>query len=65
MPNCRSASGKLLSEDGELTLIVLALDPDVVASNRLREVIGEIQKRSTMTWPVDGNQRFDRMPLVH
>ncbi len=36
--------GKLLSEDGELTLIVLALDPDVVATSRLREVIGEIQK---------------------
>jgi uncharacterized protein len=36
--------GKLLSEDGELTLIVLALDPDVVASSRLRDVIGEIQK---------------------
>ena len=35
---------KLLSEDGELTLIVLALDPYVVASNRLREVVGEIQK---------------------
>jgi uncharacterized protein len=36
--------GKLLSEDGQLTLIVLALDPDVVASSRLRDVIGEIQK---------------------
>jgi predicted RND superfamily exporter protein len=36
--------GKLLSEDGELTLIVLALDPAVVASSRLREVIGQVQK---------------------
>jgi uncharacterized protein len=36
--------GKLLSEDGELTLIVLALDPDVVASSRLRDVIADIQK---------------------
>jgi uncharacterized protein len=36
--------GKLLSEDGQLTLIVLALDPAVVASSRLRNVIGEIQK---------------------
>jgi uncharacterized protein len=35
--------GKLLSEDGQLTLIVLALDPAVVAS-RLRNVIGEIEK---------------------
>jgi uncharacterized protein len=36
--------GKLLSEDGELTLIVLALDPDIVASSRLRDVISNIQK---------------------
>jgi predicted RND superfamily exporter protein len=36
--------GKLLSEDGELTLIVLALDPDVVASSRLRDVIASIQE---------------------
>src|SRR4030088_3143084 len=36
--------GKLLSEDGELTLIVLSLDPDVVASSRLRDVIADIQK---------------------
>src|SRR4030088_420359 len=36
--------GKLLSEDGELTLIVLALDPDFVSSSRLRDVIADIQK---------------------
>src|SRR5258705_7086996 len=36
--------GKLLSEDGQLALIVLALDPDVVASSRLRDVIANIQK---------------------
>src|SRR3981081_1415816 len=36
--------GKLLSEDGELTLIVLALDPGVVASSRLRDIIASIQK---------------------
>jgi uncharacterized protein len=36
--------GKLLSEDGELTLIVLALDPDVVSSSRLRDVMANIQK---------------------
>jgi hypothetical protein len=35
--------GKLLSEEGQLTLIVLALALDVVASSRLRDVIGEIQ----------------------
>ncbi len=35
--------GKLLSNDGELTLVVLALDPSVVESNRLRDVVGEIR----------------------
>ena len=37
--------GKLLSKDGELTLVVLALDPAVVESKRLRGVVGEIRKR--------------------
>ncbi len=36
--------GKLLSEDGTLALIVLSLEPDVVASNKLGNVIGEIRK---------------------
>jgi predicted RND superfamily exporter protein len=36
--------GKLLSEDGDLTLIVLALDPAVVESSRLRDVIADIQQ---------------------
>jgi uncharacterized protein len=36
--------GKLLSKDGELTLMVLALDPDVVEGRQLTGVIGEIQK---------------------
>src|SRR5438876_61391 len=36
--------GKLLSEDGTLALIVLSLEPDVVASNKLTKVIGEIRK---------------------
>jgi predicted RND superfamily exporter protein len=36
--------GKLLSEDGELTLVVLALEPAVVQSNELRDVVGEIRK---------------------
>jgi uncharacterized protein len=36
--------GKLLSTDGELTLVVLALDPTVVESNRLSDTIGEIRK---------------------
>src|ERR1700694_2576453 len=36
--------GKLLSEDGTLALIVLSLEPEVVASNKLTKVIGEIRK---------------------
>src|ERR1700731_4462982 len=35
--------GKLLSNDGELTLVVLALDPSVVESNRRRAVAGEMR----------------------
>jgi predicted RND superfamily exporter protein len=38
--------GKLLSEDGTLALIVLSLDPEVVASNKLTKVIGDIRKLS-------------------
>src|SRR6202166_2600910 len=36
--------GKLLSEDGTLALIVLSLEPDVVASYKLASVLGEIRK---------------------
>src|SRR6201985_1241446 len=36
--------GKLLSEDGTLALIVLSLEPKVVASNDLTKVVGEIRK---------------------
>jgi uncharacterized protein len=36
--------GKLLSDDGTLALIVLALDPGVVSSKRLGPVVGEIRK---------------------
>ena len=36
--------GKLLSEDGTLALVVLSLEPKVVASNDLSKVIGEIRK---------------------
>jgi uncharacterized protein len=36
--------GKLLSEDGELALVVLALDPDVVKGKGLRDVVGEVRK---------------------
>jgi uncharacterized protein len=36
--------GKLLSEDGTLALVVLSLEPDVVASNKLGNTIGDIRK---------------------
>jgi predicted RND superfamily exporter protein len=36
--------GKLLSEDGQLALIVLALDPAVVATKGLADVVGEVRK---------------------
>src|SRR2546423_9130163 len=36
--------GKLLSEDGTLALIVLSLEPEVVASNKLSQVVGDIRK---------------------
>ena len=36
--------GKLLSEDGTLALIVLALEPDAVASNQLGKTVGDIRK---------------------
>jgi uncharacterized protein len=36
--------GKLLSEDGELALVVLALDPAVVEGKSLSTIVGEIRK---------------------
>jgi predicted RND superfamily exporter protein len=36
--------GKLLSEDGTLALIVLSLEPEVVGSNKLGTVVGEMRK---------------------
>src|ERR1700760_3088004 len=39
--------GKLLSEDGTLALVVLSIEPDVVASNKLGKTIGEIRKLLT------------------
>ena len=36
--------GKLLSLDGQLALVVLALDPKIVDGNSLRHVVGEIRK---------------------
>jgi uncharacterized protein len=39
--------GKLLSEDGTLALIVLSLEPEVVASTKLSKVVGDIRKLMT------------------
>src|SRR5881227_537093 len=36
--------GKLLSDDGTLALVVLSLEPDVVGSNKLSKVVGDIRK---------------------
>ncbi|MDE2603220.1 MAG: MMPL family transporter [Bradyrhizobium sp.] len=36
--------GKLLSEDGTLALIVLSLEPEVVASSKLANTVGDIRK---------------------
>src|SRR6202040_1861635 len=36
--------GKLLSENGPGAVIVLSLEPEVVASNKLSKVVGEIRK---------------------
>jgi uncharacterized protein len=39
--------GKLLSDDGTLALIVLSLDPKVVASNKLSTTVADIRKLMT------------------
>src|ERR1700755_3633326 len=36
--------GKLLSDDGTLALIVLSLEPEVVASSKLGKTVGDIRK---------------------
>jgi predicted RND superfamily exporter protein len=36
--------GKLLSEDGELALFVLALDPAVIEGKSLSDIVGEVRK---------------------
>src|SRR6201746_2187371 len=36
--------GKLLSEDGTLALVVLSLEPEIVASNKLTKVVADIRK---------------------
>ncbi|MBV8851498.1 MAG: MMPL family transporter, partial [Methylobacteriaceae bacterium] len=45
--------GKLLSDDGELALIVLSLKPEIVATDGLRKVVGDI--RETMDQDLAGS----------
>ncbi len=57
--------GKLLSEDDQLTLVVLALDPSVVESNRLSDTVGEI--RNTMGEDLAGiglNAQLSGVPVM-
>src|SRR4051812_26070148 len=57
--------GKLLSEDGELTLIVLALDPAIVGGKGLNDVVGEI--RGLMTQHLAGtglNAQLSGVPVM-
>jgi predicted RND superfamily exporter protein len=54
--------GKLLSEDGELALIVLALDPAVAGSTGLRNVVGEI--RDTVNQDLAGSGVVGRLSGV-
>ncbi|PNG27340.1 efflux RND transporter permease subunit [Methylocella silvestris] len=44
--------GKILSEDGQLTLVVLALDPKIVGGKGLDAAVGEIRK--TLAEDLDG-----------
>jgi len=57
--------GKLLSEDGTLALLVLALDPAIAQSGALRNTIGEIRK--TATEDLDGtglSVQFSGVPVM-
>src|SRR5215831_887010 len=57
--------GKLISEDGELALIVLALDPDVAAGNGLSDVVSKI--RETMAENIAGtglNGELSGVPVM-
>lgn len=57
--------GKLLSEDGTLALIVLALDPSIVSGKGLNTVVGEIRK--TMADDLEGaglNSQLSGVPVM-
>jgi predicted RND superfamily exporter protein len=46
--------GKLLSEDGELALIVLAIEPEVAGGNGLNETVNQI--RETIAFDLEGSE---------
>ena len=54
--------GKLLSEDGTLALVVLALDPPVVDGKSLGNVVGEI--RDTVDQDLEGTEIHGRLAGV-
>jgi len=57
--------GKLLSEDGTLALIVLSLEPEVVASNKLTKVIGDMRKIMTDDLAGSGlNAQLSGVPVM-
>src|SRR5207244_10388630 len=57
--------GKLLSEDGTLALIVLSLEPRVVASNDLGKVVGEMRKMMAEELAGRGlNEQLSGVPVV-
>src|SRR6266403_3118524 len=58
--------GKLLSEDGTLALIVLSLEPEIVASNQLSTTIGEIRKLMVEDLADSGlKAELSGVPLIH
>ena len=57
--------GKLLSEDGTLALIVMSLEPEVVASNRLGKVVGDIRKLMAVDLAGSGlNAELSGVPVM-
>ena len=43
---------KMLSPDGKLTLMVLALEPDATGPGRLAPIIGDVRNELKEIWPV-------------
>ena len=57
--------GKLLSDDGTLALVVLALDPAITQSGKLNDTVGEIRK--SMTENLEGlplDARLSGVPVM-